>query len=268
MGYIKSAEAVKYILEGGKILGEILEKLGDMVAPGVSAYEIDLKAFEMIKRAGGRAAFLGYRAGKNSKPFPNTICASVNDEVVHGFADKEKILKSGDIISIDIGMEYPYGVVGKRGYFTDTAITVPVGKIDKKYLKLLDVTRDSLERGIEACVSGNSVADVGKAVESSVKKAGNYGIVRDLCGHGVGDSVHEDPEVLNYFAKYLKKWDLRPGVVIAIEPMITTGGEDVRTDIDGWTVRTADGSWCGHFEHTVIITADGPIVATRRPSEL
>lgn len=264
MSYIKKPDEIAAILEGGRLMGEILEKLGKMVKPGVTAWELNEAAEAMIAEVGGATAFKGYRGRRNDPPFPSTICFSKNEELVHGIATKEKVIEDGDIISLDIGMRYP----GEQGFFTDTAITVPVGKIPSEVEKLLQVTYDALEAGIKVAQVGNTVADIGKAVESFVQSQGNYGIIRDLVGHGVGHAVHEDPRVPNYYDKHLESWVLEPGVVIAIEPMIALGTHEVDTAEDGWTILTTDRKWNAHFEHTIVITKDGPQVATRRPSEL
>ena len=269
MSYIKNAQEIEKIAEGGRLMGMILEELTAMVTPGVSVAEIDRRAERLIHEAGGRPAFKGYQPRASDTPFPAAICASVNDELVHGIPSKNKILREGDILSIDIGMEYPYeGNSKQRGFFTDTAVTVTVGKVPKTVKKLIDVTRAALETAIAQCTSGNSIADVGKAIESYVRTQGPYGIVRDLIGHGVGHAVHEEPAVPNYYSRELETWKLKPGVVIAIEPMITLGGWQVVTDPDHWTIRTKDRSLCAHFEHTVVITEGEPIVATRRPGEM
>ncbi len=283
---IKTSQDINNLIENGKRMGEVLERLEGMCKPGVSAWEIDQAAEKMILEAGGRPAFKGYRTHVADRPFPATICASFNAEVVHGIPRKNAILKEGDIFSIDIGMVWPFvknkekatagagprlGAVGvrnkTRGVFTDTAVTVAVGAIPDKTRKLLDVTRESMERGIAAALPGNSIADIGKAVESYVRSQGKYGIVRDLVGHGVGHEVHEEPFIPNYYDKSLESIKLRPGMVIAIEPMIALGDWRVETMDDGWTIKMSDNSLSAHFEHTVIITEDGNIVATRRPSE-
>jgi len=267
MSYIKTSQEIKKIITGGKLIGEILEKLGKMAKPSVSAWEIDQAAERMIREAGGVPAFKGYHS-RGEPPFPSTICASINDELVHGIATKEKILKNGDIFSIDIGMEWPKATSSKLpGFFTDTAITVIVGNVPKKVQKLLLVTQEALEVGIEQCKIGNTVADIGRAIEEYVKSQGDYGIVRDLVGHGVGHEVHEEPRVPNYYDKAGEKWVLQEGTVIAIEPMITLGDYHIKTAADGWGISTTDGSLCAHFEHTVCITKKGAVVATRRPGE-
>jgi len=263
---IKTKEDIKAIKEGGKIIGEILEKLGKMAKAGVSTFEIDEEAEKLIIKAGGRPAFKGHTNSHFDPPFPCTICASRNHELVHGIAKREVILQNGDIFSIDIGMEWPYKK-GEHGLYTDTAITVAVGEIDQKTKELMRVTKQSLEVGIKAAKPGASVAQIGRAIEEYVNSQGKYGIIRDLVGHGVGHAVHEDPRVPNYYDKRMEKFILQPGMVIAIEPMISLGDWRIVEGDDGWTIEMADGSMCAHFEHTVIITKTGCEIATRRPSE-
>ncbi|PIR03574.1 MAG: type I methionyl aminopeptidase [Candidatus Magasanikbacteria bacterium CG11_big_fil_rev_8_21_14_0_20_39_34] len=269
MSYIKSQSEIEKILEGGRLMGEILEKLEKMVAVGGNAKEIDTAAEKMIREVGGIPAFKGYKPSRHATPFPSTICASLNTEIVHGIATEDKVFKEGDIFSIDIGMQWPAkcgeGQDG-NGFFTDTAITVPVGKIDEKTRQLMNVTKKSMYLGIEQVRVGNSIADIGKKIQHYIDPQG-YGIIRDLVGHGVGHKLHEDPRVPNYYDKELEMWEIRPGVVIAIEPMITLGDYDITTGEDGWGIFTADGSLSAHFEHTIVVTENGPIVATKRPSE-
>ncbi|MBP9695324.1 MAG: type I methionyl aminopeptidase [Candidatus Magasanikbacteria bacterium] len=271
MTYIKKPEETKLIAEGGKLMGEILENLAKLLKPGVSAWEIDMEAERMIRAVGGIPAFKGYRGRKSDPPFPSTVCFSRNEELVHGIAAKDKIVKDGDIVTIDIGMQYPResGIVNhESGFFTDTAVTVVLGKQSPEVLKLLEVTKEALEVGIRAAQPGATVASIGKAIEQYVKSQGKYGIVRDLVGHGVGHAVHEEPRVPNFYDKALENWVLEPGVVIAIEPMITLGSAEVETADDGWTITPVDRSLNAHFEHTLIITKDGNEVVTRRQSEL
>ena len=263
---IKTKQDIAQIVKSGKIIGEILSKLAKMVVPGVSTFEVDAMAEKLIIKAGGKPAFKGYRSHADDIPFPSTICASCNAELVHGIAKKDKILKSGDIFSVDIGMEWPYKK-GTRGFFSDTAITVAVGDIDPRTRELMRVTRQSLEEGIKAIKPGRPLSDIGHAVEDYVKSQGRYGIVRDLVGHGVGHDVHEAPSIPNYYDKNLDKFIMRPGMVLAIEPMISLGDWRVKTADDGWTIEMSDGSMCAHYEHTVIVTARGHEVATRRPNE-
>ncbi|MEK7624776.1 MAG: type I methionyl aminopeptidase, partial [Patescibacteria group bacterium] len=242
----KSEEDIKNLIEGGKRMGEVLEMLAALCRPGVSTFEIDKEAEKLIRKAGGKPAFKGYKTHVSDRPFPATICASLNTEVVHGIPRKNVILKDGDIFSIDIGMQWPVS----DGLITDTALTVPIGNISDKTRKLLDVTRRSLEKGLAAVKPGNSVASVGRAIESYVKSEGSYGIVRDLVGHGVGHAVHEDPYIPNYYDKNLESMKFEPGMVAAIEPMIAIGDWRVVTMPDGWTIKMADNSLSAHFEHT------------------
>ena len=268
MAYIKTKKEMKLIDEGGTIIGKILEHLTTLVKPGVSTLEIDQIAENMIKEAGGIPAFKGYKVPGHT-PFPGTICASVNEEVVHGIPKKDKILQEGDIFTMDVGMQWPansgQGLRG-NGFFTDTAVTVAVGEIEEETQKLMDATKRSLEVAIEAAQIGNTIADIGRAVEDYIKPFG-YGIVTDLTGHGVGHDVHEEPYVPNYYSKELENWEIQPGVVIAIEPMITMGKPETVTADDGWAVETEDYSLAAHYEHTIIITEKGPVIATKRPSE-
>lgn len=269
MSYIKSQSEIEKIKQGGKILGGILQKLGDMVSPGITALEIDKEAERLIKEAGGRPAFKGYRGRKSEPAFPSTICASCNDELVHGIATSKKVLKDGDIFSIDIGMQWPLNCgegENGNGFFTDTAITVTVGEVPEKTKQLIVVTKKALEIGIKQCKVGNTVADIGRAIQDYVEPQG-YGIVRDLVGHGVGHGVHEEPRVPNYYDKNMEDYILQEGVVIAIEPMVTMGDYNVKTAPDGWSISTVDGKLCSHQEHTVVIAKDGPIVVTRRSNE-
>lgn len=267
MAYIKTKEECNSILEGGLILGGILEELITLVRPGVTTLFLDQEAEKRIRKAGGIPAFKGY-APSGYSPFPGTICVCINQEIVHGIPSKH-VLIEGQILSIDIGMQYPvdsgFGQNG-NGFFTDTAITVPVGEINSQARQLLSVTKKSLEIAIDVAVEGAKISDIGRAIERYVEPQG-YGIVRDLVGHGVGHAVHEDPAVPNYFESNLQDPILEVGVVIAIEPMITVG--DYKTDVkkDGWTIVTADGSLSAHFEHTLIITESGTVIATKRPSE-
>jgi methionyl aminopeptidase len=274
--YIKKQYEIDLIIEGGRQLGAILEDLGKMVRPGMSTLEVDAAAEARIREIGGRPAFKGYESGGHT-PFPTTICASVNEEVVHGIATKEKVLQDGDIFSIDIGMEWPVKGLKESqknthadskhgGFFTDTAITVPVGSISDDDTMLLERTYESMLRGIEVSEVGSTVADIGRVVEDYISPFG-YGIVEDLCGHGVGYGVHEDPNVLFYYDKRMEKWKLEPGMIICIEPMINAGTKRVGVAKDGWSIITSDGARSAHFEHTIVITNNGPVRATRRPGE-
>jgi len=258
----KKQSEIKLIKEGGAILGAILQKLAEMCEPGLSLKELDAKAEKMIKQAGGRPAFKGYTGSSDIPPFPSTICASLNEELVHGVANRDVKLKEGDIFSIDIGMQWP----SSKGLFTDTALTIPVGSVPKEVEKLLERTKKSLEIGIEQVRVGNSIADIGKAIENYLKPF-NYGIIRALVGHGVGYDVNEPPQIPNYYNSALEKIKIEPGMVLAIEPMVSLGSHEVDVLDDGWTIIMQDKKLCAHSEHTVIATEGDSIVATRRSGE-
>ncbi len=260
--YKKKQHEVEQIIKGGRMLGEILDKLAAMAVPGACTLDIDAEAERMILEVGGIPAFKGYKGRKVDPAFPAIICASVNSEIVHAIPTREKVLKDGDIFTIDIGMKWPKD----GGYFTDTALTIAVGEVAEETLKLMDATKKALDLGIKQAKSGNTIADIGKNIQNFIDPLG-YGIVRDLVGHGVGHAVHEEPRVPNFYDKNLETWLIEPGVVIAIEPMITIGKYDITTGPDGWTINTVDGSLSAHYEHTICVTEDGPVVATLRPSE-
>lgn len=280
---IKTPEEIKKIKAGGKIIGRILSELAKMAKAGISTLEIDNRAEELILKAGGKPSFKGYSSSHYDPPFPTTICASLNHGLVHGIARHDIYLKDGDIFSIDIGMEYPVSVKsqkleveskrfevenrGGRGWYTDTSITLSIGKIDPKIKELLRVTRQALEIGIKAVKPGKPISIIGKTIEQYVKKQGNYGIIRDLVGHGVGHEVHEEPRIPNYYDKNLDKFIMKPGMVLALEPMISLGDYNIITGPDGWTIEMADGSMCAHYEHTLAVTKGGCEVMTRRPLE-
>ncbi len=241
---IKTPEEIQILREGGARLAAILAKVADMVKPGISTADLDAYAYKLIKDGGDEPAFLNYKPEGQSRAYPASLCTSVNNEVVHGIPNPNKILKEGDIISIDLGLKH-------KGMFTDHAITVPVGKADKASNKLLEMTAEALLVGIEQAKGGNTVGDIGHAIEQFVNR--KYGIVRELSGHGVGKKIHEDPYIPN-FGKPGKGQKLIPGMVVAIEPMLNIGKADIITLSDGYTIKTADGSRSAHFEHTVLIT--------------
>ncbi len=245
---IKTKEEIEILREGGKRLATILYKVKEMVKPGVSTKDLDLYAEKLIRGIGDVPAFLNYRPAGANTPFPASLCVSVNEEVVHGIPSEEKILKEGDIVSIDLGLKH-------RGLFTDMAITVGVGAVSPASQKLMDVTEKALQVGIDAAMGGNTVGDIGHAVESFVRgqKGLTYGIVEVLSGHGVGKAIHEDPYIPN-FGKAGKGAKLVPGMVVALEPMLNNGTKNVTLDEDGYTFRTADGKKSAHFEKTILIT--------------
>lgn len=240
--------------EGGKILKDILQKMAQAVRPGITTEEIDKLARELvvswakkIPEAKISSSFCGYRG------FPGFVCISVNDEVVHGIPSSKRVIAEGDIVGLDFGVVY-------KGFHTDSAVTVPAGKISKETEKLLRVTREALELGIEKTLIGNTVGDIGYAVQKHAEKNG-FGVVKELVGHGVGRKLHEEPYVPNYGKKGGGEV-LKEGMVIAIEPMITAGRPAVEIASDNWTYKTKDGSFAAHFEHTVAITKEGPRVLT------
>lgn len=254
---IKTPEEIEIIREGGKHLATVLNKVKEKVAPGVSTKDLDLYAEKLIREMGDVPAFLNYRPEGASKPYPASLCVSVNDEVVHGIPSKKRILKEGDIVSIDLGIKH-------RGLFTDMAMTVPVGNVSPENLKLMETTEQALQAGIDAACAGNTVGDIGYAVESYVRANKNhkYGIVEVLAGHGVGRAIHEDPFIPN-FGKKGTGAKLVPGMVIALEPMLNLGTKNVTIDDDDWTFRTADRKNSAHFEHTILITSGEPEILTQ-----
>ena len=246
---IKTKEEIEKLREGGKRLAFVLAETAKQVRPGISALELDKFAEAKINELGDTSAFLGYKPSGHHKPFPASLCISVNSEIVHGIPKATTILKEGDIVSLDLGIKH-------QNLFTDHAITVGVGHVAKDKEKLMRDTRESMYVGIQAIVPGARVGDIGYAIESYIKKAGNYGIVRVLAGHGVGRAIHEDPFIPN-FGRPKSGEKLMPGMVIAIEPMLTLGTDDVIDTDDGYTIKTEDGSCAAHFEHTVYINDSG-----------
>ncbi len=235
----------------GELIAEVREALRSMVKPGVTTLQLNQLAEKMMREAGATPTFIGY-APYGMKPFPFAICASVNEQVVHGFSD-ERELRSGDILSVDMAATLD-------GFVGDTATTIPVGEISADVAQLIEVTAECLEHGIEQCRPGNRVGDIGWAVQQHAEKFG-FGIVRDYTGHGIGRKMHEAPQIPNYGRKGTRE-QIRAGFVFAIEPMLTLGAEATKTLDDGWTVVTADGSFAAHSEHTVAITEEGPEILT------
>jgi methionyl aminopeptidase len=241
---IRSQEELDFLERASRVVLETLDVLEGAVEPGITTDDLDRIAAEEIRRRGARAAFLNYRG------FPKTICTSVNDEVVHGIPGKRS-LKEGDIVGIDCG-----AVV--EGYYGDAARTLAVGRIEGARARLLEVTREALQAGIAVSRPGARVSDIGAAVEA-VAIAHGYGVVREFVGHGVGTALHEEPQIPNY-GPAGRGNTLKPGMVIAIEPMFNLGTGEVSVDRDGWTVRTRDRSASAHFENTIAIAPDGPVI--------
>jgi methionyl aminopeptidase len=245
---LKSPREIEVMAEGGRILGDTVEHLRGAARAGMTTLELDRIAEEFIRgHDGATPAFKGLYG------FPGSICTSINNEIVHGIPSKKRVLKEGDIISIDVG-------VGYEGYFTDSATTVAIGEVDEETRRLLEVTERSLQAGIAAAIPGNHLGDIGAAVQQVVEEAG-FSVVRDLVGHGIGVEFHEEPQVPNY-GKPKRGLKLVPGLTLAIEPMVNIGGPTTRTLPDKWTIVTVDGSRSAHFEHTVAITESGHRVLT------
>lgn len=252
MVLIKTKKEIDYIRESCQIVAEALQLMKRYVKPGVTTYELDKIAEDYILSNNARAAFKGYsQAG--SFDFPGSICSSVDDEVVHGIPG-DRILKEGEIISIDVGVE-------KNNFFGDAALSVAVGKISDEKQKLMDATEKSLYVGIEQAVEGNRIGDISNAVQDVVEVNG-YSVVKDLCGHGVGKFLHEDPQIPNYGRKGTGTI-IKSGMTMAIEPMVNMGSYKVFVADDGWTVLTADGLPSAHFEHTIAIINGKPEILTK-----
>jgi methionyl aminopeptidase len=244
----KSQSEIDKMRRSGRIVRQVLEAAKELVAPGVSTMDLERAAERKIRDLGAKSAFKGYY------DYPCVLCTSVNDEIVHGIPSERRVLKAGDIVSLDCG-------VVLDGYYGDAAITVPVGEpISPELQKLLEVTRQSLLLGIEAARAGNTVGDVGAAVQQHVEGNG-FSVVREFVGHGIGTRLHEDPQVPNYgMPGHGPK--LRDGMVLAIEPMVNVGGPGTRLLDDKWTAVTEDGSYSAHFEHCIAVTKNGPMILT------
>jgi len=249
--HLRSADEIEKMHRAGLIVHEVLNTLRSSVRPGMTTMDLEKIAEGKIADKPGHPAFKGYRG------YPCVLCTSVNSEIVHGIPSPKRKLKEGDIVSIDFGMEVD-------GYFADSAVTVPVGKIGPELQKLLDVTRDSLDRAIDKMRAGNRLGDVGHAVQSLVEENG-FSVVREFVGHGIGTKMHDEPNLPNY-GEPGRGARLQEGMVIAVEPMVNAGRHEVRMR-DEWVAETADGSPSAHFEHTVAVTPNGPLILTR-PREM
>lgn len=252
---IKTKEEIEIMKEGGKRHAYILSELAKKVAVGISTLDLENLAKKLIKEGGDTSAFLNYTPRGAKRAYPAALCVSVNNEIVHGIPNESPlVLQEGDVVSIDLGLVH-------KGLITDSAVTVGVGKIKKEDLKLIKHCQEALALGIKSARGGGHVGDIGYTIESFIRPLG-YGICQGLAGHGVGYKVHEDPFVPNE-GKRSTGEVLRPGMVIAIEPMLTLGTDKIVLSSDGYTYKTADGSNAAHFEHTVAITDGGPIVLTK-----
>lgn len=251
----KSPSELEKMRKSGLLVYEVLQTLAAMVKEGVTTQDLENVAERMIRDAGARPAFKGYYVPAAGKRYPYVLCTSVNHEIVHGMPSSRRVLKSGDIVSIDTGVEL-------NGYFGDSAVTVPVGEINESVKRLLKVTQESLELAIQQAKPGNRLFDICGTVEKHVTQNG-FTIVREFVGHGIGTKLHEEPQVPNYVDRSHENPRLKEGMVLAIEPMVNEGKADSKVLSDKWTAVTTDGKCSAHFEHVVAITADGPWVLTR-----
>ena len=242
---LKSPEEIQVMYEANQIVAQTLVMLGERISPGVTTLDLDAWAEDAARKMGAEPAFKGYRG------FPGSLCVSINDQVVHGIPSASTVLNEGDIVSIDFGVRY-------RRYYGDSAITLPVGAVSAEKQKLLRVTREALYKGIEQATVSNRINDISQAVQKHVEKHG-FSVVRQFVGHGIGSQLHEAPEIPNYSRKE-RTPRLLPGMVLAIEPMVNIGTHEVKVLRDGWTVLTSDRSPSAHFEHSVAITENGPII--------
>jgi methionyl aminopeptidase len=253
---LKSAREIELMRAAGRVVHQVLERMRAMVEPGLPTAELGRVAEEMIAASGSEALFKGVRSPAAKMPFPSAICVSINEEVVHGIPG-DRILKEGDIVSVDCG-------VRRKGYCGDAATTIPVGRIGEEAGRLLAVTSGALELALAAMRPGRCWSEVAGEMQEYVEAAG-FSVVREFVGHGIGQEMHEDPKVPNYTDRSQRKQDFRlePGLVLAVEPMVNAGGSEVKPgDWSGWPQVTRDGRWSAHFEHTVAITADGVDVLT------
>jgi methionyl aminopeptidase len=249
MIHCRSAAEIDRMRVANQFVAQVLTELEAAVTAGVTTADLDRMAETLVRDGGAEPAFKGYRG------FPSTLCTSINSEIIHGIPSASRVLRDGDIVSIDLGVKL-------GGFYGDSAVTVPVGAVPEATTKLLRVTRESLDRAIECVKPGGRLSDVGHAVQSWVEAHG-YSVVREFVGHGIGEKLHEDPQVPNYGSPG-RGPKLAPGMVLAIEPMVAMGRPEARVLADGWTAVTRDGSLAAHFEHTVAVTPSGPAVLTAR----
>ncbi len=250
---LKTDEEIEGIRKSGQILAKVLVELRDFIKEGITTWAINKKAEEMVKKLGGKPAFKGYKPSFSRKKYPFATCISVNNEIVHGLPSKKRVLKEGDIVSVDMGVNY-------KGFFSDAAYTYTVGEVSGEAKRLVEVTREALYIGISKAVAGNRVGDISSAIGGYVKSHGFYPII-DYCGHGVGRRVHEDPSVPNDGVPGTGEL-LKVGMTLAIEPMVAVGTGRAVIKEDGWTAVTEDGSLAAHFEHTIAILEHGPEILT------
>lgn len=249
---IKSEREIELMTEAGRILSIVHDELEKAIKPGMTTLEIDRLGEEVIRSFGCEPSFLNYNG------YPASICVSINDEVVHGIPSKDRIIKDGDIVSLDAGVIY-------KGFHSDAARTHGIGEVTEDARRLMDVTRESFFKGIEYAVEGRFLSDISRAIGEYAVRHG-MGVVKELCGHGIGRNLHEEPEILNY-ATLRRGTKLRAGMTLAIEPMLTAGNSAVRWMDDRWTVKTLDGSLSAHYENTVLITKSGPRILTGKNTD-
>ena len=254
----KNMAELEKMRRSGLLVAQILDKIREMVKEGVTTYELEVSAEKMMRDAGAKPAFKGYYSAAANAKFPYVLCTSVNSEIIHGMPSKKRVLKPGDIVSVDTGVQLD-------GYFGDSATTIAVGEISDADAKLLQVTQEALELAIQQAQPGNRLFDISGSVENHVLKNG-FTVVREFVGHGIGTSMHEEPQVPNYVDRNSENPRLKPGMVLAIEPMVNAGSPDCHVLSDKWTAVTKDGRNSAHFEHTVAITENGPWVLTRPSS--
>jgi len=247
---IKTAKELELMREGGKILAKIMKELTVLVRPGISAATLNKIAKELIFKNKAQPSFEGYQG------FPATLCVSLNEEVVHGLPLVEKVLKEGDIVSLDLGIFY-------KGFHSDMAVTLPVGNVAPEILRFLRVGKKALKRALKVARPGKTLGDLGNTIQRYVESQG-FQVIKDLCGHGIGRDLHEEPQVLNY-GKRRKGFELKEGMVICIEPIISMGSGEIRKAADGFTYKTKDNSLSAHFEETVAVLREGPEVFTPLP---
>jgi len=248
---LKNENEIEEMRHASQVVVEVLQCLKGRSTPGVSTWDLNMIAEELTVKRGAKPAFKGYRN------FPASICCAINDEVVHGIPSKKKILRDGDILSIDFG-------VYQNGFYGDSAITIPVGDVSSEAQSLMEATKNSLYKGIEKAIPSNRLYDISYAIQSYVEEAG-FSIVRSFVGHGIGRKLHEDPQVPNFVPTNGNRWNgirLKPGMVLAIEPMVNIGNPDIKILNDGWTAITEDGNLSAHFEHTVAISGNGSLILT------
>jgi methionyl aminopeptidase len=254
MIFLKSFHEIEIMRSANRIVSEILAELREKVVAGISTADIDQIAATLIRKKGARSAFKGYQIRNGMVPFPATICVSLNNEIVHGIPSPQRIVREGDVVSLDFGVIY-------RDFYGDAALTFAVGEVNAEIKRLLTTTAAALEEGIAQAWVGNRLGNISAAIQEKVESEG-FSVIREFVGHGVGRRLHEDPPVPNYGVRD-RGMRLREGLVLAIEPMVNVGKADVVMKSDGWTAVTKDGSLSAHFEHSIAITEKGPIVLSR-----